>query len=127
MRIALGLFLVLHGLVHLLYAGHSLRLFELRPGLSWPDSSWTFSRLLGVKTTRLLAFIILIRVTLGFLAGGMGGLLRQDWWSAVTAGSAVFSSVIFILFWDGKLQALSEQGGVGVLINLAILAAVQVL
>ena len=75
---------------------------------------------------RLLAFIALILATLGFLAGGLGGLLRHDWWSAVTAGSAVFSSVIFILFWDGKLQALSEQGGLGVLINLAVLAVVQV-
>ena len=47
MWIALVLFLFLHGMVHLLYAGHSLRLFELRPGLSWPDSSWAFSRLGG--------------------------------------------------------------------------------
>jgi len=127
MWIALVLFIFLHGMVHLLYAGHSLRLFELRPGLSWPDSSWAFSRLLGVKTTRLLAFIALILVTLGFLAGGLGFLLQQDWRSAVTAGSAIFSSVIFILFWDGKLHVLSEQGGVGLLINLAVLAVVQVL
>ena len=127
MWIALGLFLFLHGMVHLLYAGHSLRLFELRPGLSWPDSSWAFSRLCRIKPIRLLAFALLILVTLGFLAGGLGLLLPQDWWFAVTAGSAVFSSVIFMLIWDGKLHALSEQGGLGLLINLAVLAVVQVL
>ena len=124
-----GIFLILHGLVHLLYAGQSRRLFELRPGLLWPDSSWAFSRLMGVKTTRLLAGASLFLVTLGFLAGGLGYLLQQGrvqgWWQPVTAGSAVFSSVIFILFWDGKFKALSEQGGVGVLINLALLAVVQ--
>ena len=127
MWIALVLFLFLHGMVHLLYAGHSLRLFELRPGLSWPDGSWALARLAGIKPIRLLACALLILVTLGFLAGGLGCLLQEDWWFAVTAGSAVFSSVIFILFWDGKLHALSEQGGVGVLINLAFLAVVQVL
>lgn len=32
MRFVLSGFLVLHGLVHLLYFGHSRRLFGLRPG-----------------------------------------------------------------------------------------------
>jgi len=124
MWIALGLFLVLHGLVHVLYAGQSRRLFELRPGLLWPDSSWAFSRLMGVKTTRLLAGAFLFLITPGFLAGGLGCLLHQGWWQPVTAGSAVFSSLIFILLWDGKFKALADQGGVGVLINLAVLAVV---
>ena len=40
-RIVLGIFMVLHGLVHLLYFGHGLRFFEL-PDLAWPDGSWVF-------------------------------------------------------------------------------------
>jgi hypothetical protein len=31
-----GIFLILHGLVHLLYYGQSARRFELAPGLTWP-------------------------------------------------------------------------------------------
>jgi hypothetical protein len=31
------------------------------------------------------------------------------------------------LFWDGKLQGLSIQGGIALLINVAILAAVLIL
>jgi hypothetical protein len=38
-------------------------------------------------------------------------------------GSAVFSSLIYILFWDGVIQNLDNKGGIGILINLAILAA----
>jgi hypothetical protein len=34
----MGIFFLLHGLVHLLYAGQSLRFFELRPGMTWPGS-----------------------------------------------------------------------------------------
>jgi len=36
LTIILGIFCILHGLVHLLYAGQSRRLFELRPGMVWP-------------------------------------------------------------------------------------------
>ena len=47
LAIIMGIFFVLHGLVHLLYAGQSRRLFELRPKMVWPDGSWAFSQLLG--------------------------------------------------------------------------------
>jgi hypothetical protein len=36
---------------------------------------------------------------------------------------AAFSGVIFILFWDGKLQKLDAKGGIALLINTAILFA----
>jgi hypothetical protein len=101
-------------------------LFELRPGLGWPDSSWLFARLLGKKATRLLAIGLLALASLGFVAGGLGLFLQQDWWRLAAAGAAVLSCLIFFLFWDGKLQALDGQGGVGVLINLAILAIVAI-
>jgi hypothetical protein len=48
--IIVGIFLVLHGLVHLLYAGQSGRFFELRPGTIRPDNSWLFSNFLGDAT-----------------------------------------------------------------------------
>lgn len=47
LRFILGIFIVLHGLVHLLYAAHSRRLVELRPEMIWPDGSWAFSKLLA--------------------------------------------------------------------------------
>jgi hypothetical protein len=33
------IFLILHGLVHLLYAGQGWRFFEIRPGMVWPDGA----------------------------------------------------------------------------------------
>jgi len=51
----------------------------------------------------------------------------QDWWRPVVVGSTAFSAVIFILFWDGVAQRLAAKGGVGLLINLVILAALLVL
>ena len=121
-RIVFGVFLVMHGLVHLLYYGQSARRFELQPGLLWPDGSWAFSKLLGEGATRSLAGILLILVAVGFIAGGIGLFIQQAWWRPVVIGMTTFSSALFILFWDGGTRALDQKGAVGLLINLAILA-----
>ena len=127
LRFIVGVFIVLHGLVHLLDFGQSWRLFELQPGMVWPDGAWAFSRLLGDQATRLLASISCVLAALAFVAGGIGILLKQAWWRPVVVVSAVFSAVIFVLFWNGKMERLDNQGVVGILINLAILVAVLLL
>jgi uncharacterized membrane protein YphA (DoxX/SURF4 family) len=123
MRFIFGIFVVLHGLVHLLYVGHSARYFELKPGMVWPDGSWAFSRFLGDKAARNLASIALILTAIGFIVGGIGILVGQAWWRPVVVGTAAFSSTIYILFWNGTMQNLDGQGGIGLLINMAILLA----
>ena len=123
LRIVVSIFFVLHGVVHLLYAGQSAGKFELSNGLTWPDGALLFSRLLGDGTTRALATAVLIVAALGFATGGAGLLLKQAWWRPLILGAAVFSGVIYLLLWDGGLERLADKGGVGLLINLAILAA----
>jgi hypothetical protein len=121
-----GIFLILHGMVHLIYAGQSWRLFVLSPELTWPDGAWLFSRVLGDEATRLLATIILVLAASGLAAGGIGVFFRADWWRTVTIASAVFSSVLYFVMWNGQFQRLPDQGGVGILINLAILVLIMV-
>lgn len=127
LRFIVGVFLVLHGLVHLLYAGQSARLFELETGLAWPDGSWTFTRWLDNTTTRTLATGVYILLAIGFVAGGIGLLFNQSWWSPLAVVAASGGVVFTILFWDGKTQMLDGKGAIGLLISLAILVAVQVL
>ncbi len=122
-----GVFVVLHGLVHLLYFGQSARRFELRPGMVWPDGSWAFSKLLEDKTTRNLASAACVIAAIGFITGGAGLLLSLTWWRPVIVAAAAFSSIAFLLFWDGKLRRLDAQGAIAILINVAILVAVLVL
>jgi hypothetical protein len=126
LAIFFSIFLILHGMVHLLYAGHSRGFFELRPEMTWPAGAWLVSRLLGDQTTRLVASIALVLATLGYAAGGLGLLLQADWWRLVTVVSAVFSLLLFLVLWDGKFQAVADQGGLGLLINLAILIVILV-
>lgn len=122
--ILFGILIVLHGVVHFLYFGQSARLFELRPGMVWPDGSWAFSKLLGDNFTRKLASILLLLAALGFAAGG-GGLLSERAWALPLIGwASVFSMVIFITFWDSIAEKLNDNGGISILINLVILAVV---
>jgi hypothetical protein len=124
LRFIVGVFIVLHGLVHLLYVGQSRRLFELRPGMVWPDGSWAFSALLGDGRTRLLASVSCALAAIGFVAGGVGILAGQAWWRSVTVGVTVLSMVLYVLLWDGALQNLHDKGAAGLLINAAILTAI---
>jgi hypothetical protein len=127
LRFIVGVFMVLHGLVHLLYFAHSQRLIELRPEMVWPEGSWAFSKLLGNEATRSLASISYVLAAIGFVAGGIGILAGQAWWHRVVVGSAAFSAAIIILFWDGQLQRMNDKGLIGLLINIAILVALLVL
>lgn len=123
-KVIAGVILVLHGLVHLLYFGQSARLLELQPGLTWPDGSWAFTKLLGNNGTRTLASIFCIIAAAGFVIGGVGIFFSQPWWRTAVVASATFSTLLYILFWNGRWQHLDSQGGVGLLIDVAILVTV---
>lgn len=116
-----GIFLVLHGLVHLLYVGQSVRLFELQEGMVWPDGAWALSRLVGNDATRTVAAIAGVIAAVVFVAGGVGLLMGQGWSRPVIVAAALFSSALYLLLWDGQFQALPDKGGVGILINAAII------
>lgn len=122
LSILFGIFLMLHGLVHLLYVGHSVRFFELQPGMNWPDGSWVFSRLLGNISIRYLASFFLVLAAIAFIVGGIGVFIKHGWLRPVILAAAILSSAIFILFWDGGWQHLDNKGGFAILINLAIAA-----
>ena len=93
-RVLLGIFVILHGGVHALYAGHSLRRFEMQPGMAWPDRSWFFSRLLAEPVARQLAAVTLLAVTLGFAVGGVAILARQGWSRHVVVAAGIASTAI---------------------------------
>jgi hypothetical protein len=41
----------------------------------------------------------------------------------LVVSSAAFSAAIIVLFWDGGRRRLRDKGGIGLLIDLAILVA----
>lgn len=120
----LGIFLILHGGVYLLYTGQSLQIFELRQGMTWPAGAWVLSKSLGDELTRRLASIIYVLVAVSFVTGGISLIAQREWGFVVVRWVAIAASVFTVLFWDGKFEALYDKGGIGILINIAILMLV---
>ena len=125
-NILAGIFLVLHGLVHLLYFAQARRLFELQKGMTWPDGSWLFSAFTGNDVTRTIAAAACVMAAVGFVAGATGLFASQGWWQWTVIGAAVFSSAIFLLSWDGQFQGLSSSGIFALLINAAVIISLLV-
>lgn len=120
MRYVFGLFLVLHGLVHLLYAGQSRRIFELKAGMVWPDKSWLLGRILSTGALRTVAEVSLAVACVLFVVAGAGLFFSLGWWRTFAVVAAAVSSAVYLLFWDGLMHALPDQGAVGIAINAAL-------
>jgi len=118
--IVFGVFLVAHGMVYAMYAAHAMRMFELKPGMTWPDASWALSGLIGDSAVRWLVAVLFLLVAAGFAVSGAALMFRQSWWGVLAAAAAVISTLLLLLVWDGRLQGLSEQGLYAVLINAGV-------
>lgn len=126
-RILGGVFVLLHGIVHALYAGHSGRLYELTPGLPWPEGSWLFSRFGGGDAARSIATAACTIAAIGFALGGVAILARLAWWRPFVVAVAAFSILVFLLFWNGQPRQLGDQGAIGLLVSLGVLVATLIL
>jgi hypothetical protein len=122
-----GLFIVLHGLVHLWYVVLSQKLVAFQPEMGWTGRSWLLTNVLGDSPTRLLAGLLYVLATIGMVVSGIGVMARGEWWRPVLIGSTVLSSVTLLLFWDGSTDLIVQKGLLGLVINGAILIALAVL
>lgn len=123
LKYVIGLFLILHGLVHLWYVVLSRGLVEFQSEMGWTGRSWLLSPVLGEGTTSLLASGLYVLATVGFVLGGVGYLAKLGWWPSVVMGSAIVSTIVIALFWDGLWDMVVQKGLIGVAINVASLLA----
>lgn len=127
MRILFGLFLAAHGLVHAMYVGQALRVFEVKPGMMWPDGSWALAGLLGNPGVRWLVAAIFSLIAAAFVVSGVALIARQAWWGQVAAATAVVSTITLLLAWNGQLRGLDAQGLYAVVINVVVVVTALVL
>ena len=110
-RVAVGLLLVAHGLVHLLI---------LVPAADDPRYPFSLERswVVPESARRPVALVLMTAVVVGFLASalalwGVPGLVGV--WSAITIAAAAASLVLLVAFWDRQLV-------IGVLISALLIA-----
>ena len=123
LRIFLGIFLALHGLVHLWYFTLSQGLVEFKPEMGWSGRSWLFSPVLGGATVRSLGSLLYAVATVAFVVGSLAFIARAGWAQALLAGAALLSSLVIVLFWEGGLHMWAQKGLLGLLINVVLLLA----
>ena len=116
-----GILFILHGLVHLLYMGHSLGYFELEKGLSWPNNSRLLSGISGEGIKQQIAGILCILAAVFFVLSGLFMLIGYSWNHAEVFTAVGISTLLFVAFWDGSMNKLPAQGGIAILINVFIL------
>lgn len=121
MNIAIAVFLILHGMVHFLYLGQSMKWYQLGEGMSWPENSWALSRLFGNRATRVIASVSCVAAALVFVVGGILIFAKQPVWLWITVSVAAFSSLLVIFMWDGKMKELANKGLFAILINAVII------
>jgi len=119
-----GVFIILHGLVHLWMATLSLRLVEFKADMGWTGESWILSRPLPEFTVRTIAGAGFILAALLFVISGVGVLAQAEWSRAWLVVSAVFSGILLLLYWDGSFEMIVQKGLIGLLIDIAVLAVV---
>ena len=120
MKYIIGIFIILHGLVHLFYFAHSKKIFELRPGFDWPDNSWVLSKFLETDTIRIIASLMCLMIAAAFVTSGIFYIANAFWALNLLLISTILSSLLFILLWDGRLKKLETQGAIAMIINISI-------
>lgn len=126
LRTLFGLFVVLHGLVHLWPVVLSQRLVEYKPEMGWTGESWVLTGIVGDGVTRMVASGLYTLAMVLFVASGVGLVARGDWWRSLLVASAGCSAIVILVFWDGSSGQLVEKGLVGFLIDLVIILLVLV-
>ncbi len=119
-----GITIMIHGLIHLWYFLLSQRLVEFKAEMGWSGRSWLLTNFLGDPTTRLLASLFLLVSMFLFVVSGLGMIINKEWSQSLVLFSAILSSVVLLVFWDGNTVQIVEKGLIGLVFNIVIIIAI---
>lgn len=122
-RVLMGIFVILHGLVHLWFVVLSQEWVKFEAEMGWTGESWLFTGLLGGSPPRTLASVVYVLATGAFVIVGAGILFDASWALSLVRGAAVFSGLMILLFWDGGPQMIVQKGLLGFLIDVGLFTA----
>ena len=104
-----GIFLILHGLVHIWYVVLSFNIVTYQPDIGWTGKSWLLSPLLSEHALKSITGVLFIIATLLFIISGIGILTSTDNIKTILKIAAIFSTAVLILFWDGHFTLLVKR------------------
>jgi hypothetical protein len=115
---------ILHGLTHFWFVTLSLQLVEFTTDMGWTGQSWLLESILSEGVSRSIAVVLYGLAAIGFVIGGSGLLLNQDWFRLIIVASSLLSVLTIAIYWDGDLSKLVEKGLIGLILSLAFVIAI---
>ncbi|OGO06093.1 MAG: hypothetical protein A2Z76_02270 [Chloroflexi bacterium RBG_13_56_8b] len=114
LQILIGIFLILHGMVHWVYAAPQdkaadAKAFSVLTG-RWLVKKGGLDQSIALK----LGIALMILATVGFAVSGIGVLTSQDWWGIPAIATAAVSTLFLALYWDKMMT-------IGVVLNIGII------
>lgn len=124
-QLLLGLFLIAHGLVHLIFLIHS---YDEKKGvyLGWTGRSWLLDKILPTKLTTYIGKASWIFIMILFVMSGLSILnliVSNDFSALLIIISSIIATLAFIIYYNG-LSPTPFQWILGVVINLSLIAYV---
>ena len=108
--IVLGIFMIFHGLVHMLAPGVYWEKFTDVDGFPYKTTFFGGRLDLGDRGVRLFAAFWVVAM-LGFVVAGFAVLFNSSWWPAAALGAALFSLVLCVFDWSwARFGALIDVG-----------------
>lgn len=117
-RILLGIFIILHGMVHVWYVILSYQLIEYQPDMGWTGRSWLLSGVRSEELVRNIAGILFIASAIFFVISGISVLANMRAQRMLLMISSLVSTLVLVMFWDGRTDMLVQKGIIGVIINI---------
>ena len=120
LRIIIALILFVHGVGHVMGILPAVGLSTLE---SWNTRSWLLTGFLGDTGSRVVAFILFLAATIGFIGTTLAfldWLVPHDWWQNLAIVSAIISLVAVILFWNALVSLVPNKVG-AIAVDVAIL------
>lgn len=91
----------------------------------WKGTSWLLGGALTGEPLRLLVIALHVTAGVAILAAAaamMMGAWLPGWWRPFAVGGALLGVTAFAVFWDGQDTLLIEEGAIGALVSLVLLA-----
>lgn len=123
MNIVLGIFVILHGLVHFWFVTLSQGWVEFQTDMGWTGQSWLLTDLLGGSLVRGLSAALYGASAISFVIAGIGFLSKADWTRPWLGAASLISAVTILAFWDGSFDLMVQKGLLGLLISLGLAIA----
>jgi hypothetical protein len=79
MNISIGIFILLHGFVHMWYVTLSQGWVEFQSDMGWTGNSWLLTNQMGDQVTHFLATFMYTLSAIVFVVAAIGLIANQAW------------------------------------------------